>query len=296
MKHHPSSIIPACPAGRHHPLTLGFSPCPNDCFIFDALLHGKIDTEGLKFNPIIEDVEALNRRAVQGKRKKAKDKSLDITKLSFFAYSKVQKNYALLDSGAALGFGVGPLVVSRNSELQTPNSKLKIAIPGKNTTANLLFSLVFPHLKNKTEVLFSEIEDAVLNEQFDWGVIIHESRFTYEKKGLKKVIDLGEWWEEKYKCPLSLGGIFVKKSFPKEIKRKINWVIRRSVEFALANPESNKTFVKKHSQELDDEVIKQHINLYVNKFSVSLGEEGKKAVDSFLKETEKKTRWLNKYL
>src|SRR3990172_8304330 len=210
---------------NHQPLTIGFSPCPNDCFIFDAILHKKIDTEGLKFKPIIEDVEALNKKAFQNK--------LDISKLSFFTFAQVQKDYALLDSGSALGFGVGPLVVSINHQPSTINHQLKVAIPGKNTTANLLFSLAFPLLKNKTEILFSEIENAVLKGKFDLGLIIHESRFTYQQKGLKKVIDLGEWWENhnsKVKSqkskgtatitkstqlpnyPLPLGGIVIKKT------------------------------------------------------------------------------------
>jgi len=265
-------------------LTLGFSPCPNDCFIFDALLHGKIDTERLKFKAVIEDVEALNKKAFKNK--------LDVTKLSFFTFAQVQKDYLLLDSGSALGFGVGPLVISdfgfRISDLKNP--KLKIAIPGKNTTANLLFSLAYPHLKNKTEISFSEIENAVLKGKFDLGVIIHESRFTYEEKGLKKVIDLGEWWEKKTKFPIPLGGIAIKKTFPKGIQQGVNRVIRRSVEFAFANPSSSKAFIKKHSQEMNDEVIKQHINLYVNKFSVSLGKKGNEAVKIFLREVKKMPR------
>src|SRR5690349_6093308 len=198
MKHRPSSLI-------HRPLTIGFSPCPNDCFIFDALLHDKIDTEGFVFKPVIEDVEALNQKAFKSK--------LDITKLSFFAFAQVQKKYSLLDSGSALGFGVGPLVVSA-ANIQSMDPDLRVAIPGKNTTANLLFSLAYPHLKNKTEVLFSEIEDKVLKGRFDLGVIIHESRFTYRKKGLKKIADLGEWWESKTKSPIPLGGITIKKTYP----------------------------------------------------------------------------------
>ena len=167
-------------------LTLGFSPCPNDCFIFDALLHGKIDTEGLEFRPVIEDVEALNKR-VSPSPKGRKRKQLDITKLSFFAFAKVQKDYLLLDSGAALGFGVGPLLVSQVSSPKSQVSSFKVAIPGKNTTANLLFSLAFPKATNKIEMLFSDIENAVLSGKVDAGVIIHESRFTYAHKGLKKI-------------------------------------------------------------------------------------------------------------
>lgn len=267
-------------------LTLGFSPCPNDCFIFDALLHGKIDTEGLTFKPIIEDVEALNKKAFKAK--------LDISKLSFFTYAQVQKKYALLDSGSALGFGVGPLVVSGNQKPETKNRKLRIAIPGKNTTANLLFSLAYPHLKNKTEVLFWKIEDEVLNGKFDLGVIIHESRFTYRKKGLTKIMDLGEWWEKKTRSPIPLGGIAIKRDLQGfgdleglKLQKKAERVIRRSVEFAFANPNSSKAFVKRHAQEMDNTVIKKHIDLYVNKYSVSLGKKGRKAVAVLLRKIAK---------
>ncbi len=259
-----------------HVLTLGFSPCPNDCFIFDAMLHGKIDTEGLIFQPVIEDVEALNKKAFKTK--------LNISKLSFFTFAHVQKKYSLLDSGAAIGFGVGPLLVSGSSfnVSRLKDTSLRIAIPGKNTTANLLLSLAYPHLKNKTEVLFSEIEDEVLKGKFDLGVIIHESRFTYEQKGLKKVIDLGDWWEKKTKSPIPLGGIAIKRSLPIEIQKKAEHVIRKSVEFAFKNPGASKVFIKKHAQEMDDAVIKQHIALYVNKFSLSLGSKGRKAVEVLL--------------
>ena len=243
------------------------------------MLHGKVDSEGLKFNPVIEDVEAMIKKAFKTK--------LDITKLSFFTYAQVQKNYSLLDSGSALGFGVGPIVISKDSRLKTQDSRLKIAIPGKNTTANLLFSLAYPALKNKKEILFSEIEDEVLKGKFDLGVIIHESRFTYQQKGLKKIIDLGEWWHKKTKLPIPLGGIAIKKSISKEVQEKVNRIIRRSVEFAFANPDSSKAFVKKHAQEMNDEVIKQHINLYVNEFSLSLGKKGRKALDVFLENTKK---------
>ena len=281
MKVRPSSI-------KHLPLTIGFSPCPNDCFIFDAMLHGKISTEGLIFKPVIEDVEALNKKAFKSK--------LDITKLSFFTFAQVQKKYSLLDSGAALGFGVGPLVVSKPAT-RNLQPETRIAIPGKNTTANLLFSLAYPHLKNKTEVLFSKIEDEVLKGKFDLGVIIHESRFTYKQKGLIKVIDLGAWWEkgswqsavgnkQKKKYPIPLGGIAMKRNFPKELQRKVNRIIHRSVEFAFANPDSSKAFVKKHAQEMDAKVIKQHIDLYVNKYSVSLGTKGREAVGVLLEKIE----------
>lgn len=259
-----------------YPLTLGFSPCPNDCFIFYPMLHGKVDTEGLKFKPVIQDVEALNKKALKS--------ILDITKLSFFAYSEVQNNYSLLDSGAAMGFGMGPLVISKNSKFNILNPESMVAIPGKNTTANFLFSLAYPHLKNKKELPFSEIEEAVLKGKYDLGVIIHESRFTYRQKRLKKILDLGQWWEKKYKCPLPLGGIAIKSSFSILVRKKVERIIRRSVQYAFKNPEASNEFVKKHAQEINDKVIKQHIGLYVNKFSISLGKEGRKAISIFLQE------------
>lgn len=258
-------------------LTLGFSPCPNDCFIFDALLHKKIDTEELHFKPVIEDVEALNKKAFKQK--------LDISKLSFFTYATVRKNYTLLDSGSALGFGVGPLVVSVSNRKPLTSESI-IAIPGKNTTANLLFSLAYPDVTIKKEILFSDIEEAVLKGKVDAGVIIHESRFTYKEKGLKKIIDLGDWWEKSTKAPIPLGCIAIKNSFDASIQKKVNRVIRRSIEYAFANPKSSKKFIKEHAQEMNDKVIQKHIKLYVNEFSLSLGKQGKKAVDIFLRKAE----------
>ena len=260
-------------------LSLGFSPCPNDCFIFDAMIHEKIDIEDLEFQIIMEDVETLN--------KKAFSRSIDITKLSFHAFAHLTHDYVLLNSGSALGFGVGPLLISKkeilNAKSQIPN--LRIAIPGKYTTANFLFSLAFPDAENKIEMLFSEIEQAVLNGDADAGVIIHESRFTYEAKGLKKVIDLGEWWEKETSSPIPLGGIVMKRNFSDDIKQKVNRIIRRSVEFAFTNPSSSMDFIKKHAQEMSEDVIIKHINLYVNKFSVDLGEEGSKSVKIFFNKT-----------
>lgn len=263
-------------------LTLGFSPCPNDCFIFDAMVHGKIDTEGLEFEVIMEDVEALNQKAFIG--------ALDITKLSFHAFLYVQQNYILLRSGSALGFNCGPLLVGSSefvvrrlqenlSEFRTTNSELKIAIPGKNTTANFLLSLAYPEMKNKTEVLFSEIEQGVLDGKYDAGLIIHESRFTYEQKGLKKIMDLGEFWESLIHAPIPLGGIVARRTFNDDVLQKINRVIRKSVEYAYANTPDVMPYVKAHAQEMSEEVMKKHIDLYVNEYSIDLGETGAKAVN-----------------
>lgn len=257
-------------------LSLGFSPCPNDCFIFDALIHNKIDTEGLEFEVVMDDVETLNQKAFQSK--------LDITKLSCHAYAYLTAQYQLLNAGSALGNNCGPLLITNTnpeiilSELQTPDSKLKIAIPGKYTTANFLLSLAFPQAKNKVEMIFSDIEDAVKEGRADAGLIIHENRFTYEQKGLKKIIDLGEYWETLTHKPIPLGGIVIKRNLPDVLKNRVNRMIRKSVEYAFANPESSLGFVKKHAQAMSEEVIYKHINLYVNNYSVDLGQSGREAV------------------
>ena len=254
-------------------LTIGFSPCPNDCFIFDAMIHHKIDTEGLQFEVIMEDVETLNQKAFKG--------NLDISKLSYHAYAHLTKQYQLLNSGSALGDNCGPLLIAKNdnfSDIKSQISNLTIAIPGKYTTANFLLSLAFPNAKNKIEILFSDIEDAVLSGKVDAGLIIHENRFTYEQKGLKKIIDLGEYWETLAKAPIPLGGVVIKRDFSVELKQKINRVLRKSVEYAFANPDSSLSFVKANAQEMSEEVMYKHIDLYVTGYSLDLGREGKRAV------------------
>ena len=296
-------------------LTLGFSPCPNDTFIFDALIHHKIDTEGLEFEVFYDDVETLNQKAMR--------QALDITKLSYHAFAYVTKNYALLDAGSALGFGVGPMLISNfeisisdlqngkvsipnpiaigsknneqkseieisKSEINTSKSEIRngkseirnliIGIPGKYTTANFLLGLAFPNATNKVELVFSDIEDAVLDGRVDAGLIIHENRFTYQHKGLKKIIDLGDYWEQLTGCAIPLGGIVVNRALPLDIQHKINRVLRSSVEFAFANPKSGLEYIRSHAQEMSEEVMYKHIDLYVNKYSVDLGTEGKKAI------------------
>jgi 1,4-dihydroxy-6-naphthoate synthase len=251
-------------------LTLGFSTCPNDTFIFDAIIHNKVDTEELEFELLMADVEELNRNAFAG--------TIDITKLSYHAFAYVADKYKLLTSGSALGYKNGPLLITKQLFNPVLLSSKKIAIPGKYTTANLLLSALYPEVKDKSVYLFSDIEDAILRAEVDAGLIIHENRFTYEAKGLVKIVDLGEEWEKQTASPIPLGGIVVHRKHTDEIQQKINRVMRRSVEFALANPDSGKGFVKCYSQELDDEVIKLHINLYVNQFTVDLGETGKKAI------------------
>lgn len=256
---------------HNSPLSLGFSPCPNDCFIFDAMVHGKIDTEGLHFNVVMEDVETLNDLAFK--------QALDVTKLSFHAFAYVLKHYLLLDSGSALGNNCGPLLISKHNYEKSQVSELKIAIPGKYTTANLLLSLAFPDAKNKVEMIFSDIEDAVLSGKVDAGLIIHESRFTFESKGLVKIIDLGEFWEDLSKAPIPLGGIVVKRNLDEEIKQKINRVLKRSVQYAFANPSASLDFIKANAQEMSTDIMYKHIELYVNDFSLDLGQRGRGAIE-----------------
>jgi 1,4-dihydroxy-6-naphthoate synthase len=201
--------------------TLGFSPCPNDCFIFDALIHHKIDTHGIDFTVIMEDVEALNNRAFQ--------QELDITKLSYHAFLYLTYEYALLNSGSALGFNCGPLLV-QSSKFKVDNiDTASIAIPGKYTTANFLLSLAFPQAKNKKELLFSDIESAVLTNKVDAGLLIHENRFTFQEKGLEKIIDLGEYWESLIQAPIPLGGIVLKRSIDTKLQHTIDSLIKQSV-------------------------------------------------------------------
>lgn len=251
-------------------LTLGISPCPNDTFIFDAMVNKKIDTEGLSFELVMADVEKLNILAFQH--------VLDITKLSYYAYAHITNQYVLLDAGSALGKNCGPLFITKPEKQKSDFEGLIIAIPGKYTTANFLLSMAFPTVTSKVEMLFSEIENAIVHDKVDAGVIIHENRFTYEGKGLVKIMDLGEYWETQTGLPIPLGGIAIKRNIPAGIAQKVNLIVRKSVEYALAHPAASREFVRCHAQEMDEIVRNQHIQLYVNNYSVDLGEIGKQAV------------------
>jgi len=252
-------------------LTLAFSPCPNDTYIFDAMIHQKVDTEGLEFEYFMADVEKLNEAAFAEKP--------DVTKLSFHAFLHLAGRYLLLDSGAALGFGAGPLVVSKQL-LHFDELKGKtVAIPGIHTTANLLFSLAVKEPNQKKELLFSDIEDAILSGEVDAGVIIHESRFTYQLKGLHKLIDLGEYWEQLTGSPVPLGGIAAHNRLGNEVIAKVNRCIRRSVEYADLHRGELTEFIRCNASEMDDAVMQKHIDLYVNEFSVNLGLQGKQAIN-----------------
>ncbi|MFK8161582.1 MAG: menaquinone biosynthesis family protein [Lewinella sp.] len=277
-------------------LTLGYSPCPNDTFIFDAMVHGRIDTEGLKFDVHLGDVEELNRLAFAGK--------LDVTKLSYHAFGHLTRTYALLNAGSALGRGVGPLLVTADRDLaethqarpqvQSKGGKEQrgkgdglppgapVAIPGKYTTANYLLGLAFPKLSKKQEVLFSDIEARVLSGEFKAGLLIHENRFTYHERGLHKIMDLGEFWEGNTGFAIPLGGIVIKRALPLELQRTFDRVLARSVQYAFDHPEASAGYVAEHAQEMDPEVRRKHIDLYVNEYSLDLGPEGRAAVEGFL--------------
>jgi 1,4-dihydroxy-6-naphthoate synthase len=240
--------------------------------MFDAIVNERIDLEGLTFSVRMADVEALNKAAFAGEAA--------VTKLSYHAYAHCTRDYVLLDAGSALGRNCGPLLISKRtiSTAEVAAGNVRIAVPGRYTTANFLLGLAFPEARDRSELLFSEIEAALLDEQYDAGLIIHENRFTYESKGLKKIIDLGEFWEAETGTPIPLGGIVVNRSIPDEMKQRVNRVLRRSVEYALAHREASRPFVREHAQEMSDDVMSRHIELYVNEYSVDLGDDGKRAV------------------
>ena len=251
-------------------LSLGFSPCPNDTFIFDALVHHKIDTEGLDFEVHLGDVEELNEKAFK--------QEFSITKLSYHAMAFCLESYQLLNSGSALGRGVGPLLIAKKQLSKEEIIQSKIAIPGKFTTANFLLSIAFPEALKKQEVLFSEIEAAVLNDQVEAGLIIHENRFTYEDKGLVKLMDLGDFWEGHSGGLIPLGGIVINRGLSDELKQKVDRLINKSIQYAFDNNGASSNYVKENAQEMEPEVIQKHIDLYVNQYSLDLGIEGRKAV------------------
>jgi 1,4-dihydroxy-6-naphthoate synthase len=254
-------------------LTLAFSPCPNDCFMFDAMVHGRVDTEGLAFDVRLLDIDALNAAAFAGE--------FDATKLSFHAYAYCADRYVLLDAGSALGNGCGPLLISKREipRDEVAAGGVRIAIPGRFTTANFLCGLAFPAARDKTAIVFSDIEPAVLEGRFDAGLIIHENRFTYEAKGLRKIIDLGEFWEAETGAAIPLGGIAARRTLGSGVQQALNRVMRRSVEFALAHREVSLPYVRANAQEMSEEVMYKHIDLYVNRYSVDLGVEGRRAIE-----------------
>lgn len=251
-------------------LTLGFSPCPNDTFVFDALVNKKIDTEDLEFEPVLEDVQTLNNWAAEGK--------LDVTKLSLPALFNNTNTYSILNAGAALGNGVGPLLIAKKPVDLRNVETCRIAIPGENTTANFLQGYAFPQVKNKVPMLFSSIEEAVCDGEVDLGVIIHENRFTYQQKGLHKICDLGEVWEQREGLPIPLGCIAAKRSLAPQLQTKIDRLIKQSVQYAFSQGNKLSPYVIEHAQAMEENVMRKHIELYVNNYTVDLGEGGRKAI------------------
>ena len=257
-------------------LKLGFSTCPNDTFMFDAIVNRRIDTEGLSFLLELTDIEKLKQHALGAE--------FDILKISFATYPKVSEHYQILNSGSALGHANGPLLVSKQKIYPDEVESLKIAIPGSNTTANLLLDIAYPGIQHKQEYLFSEIEEVVLSGEADAGLLIHENRFTYEDRGLKKIVDLGTWWEEKFNLPIPLGGIVVRRSLSQSVKKTIGRIMQNSVAFAFENPKASQGFIKEHAQNMKEDVVNKHINLYVNQYSVDLGEKGRQAIDGLFEQ------------
>lgn len=263
-------------------LTLGFSPCPNDTFIFDALVNKKIDTGEFEFEVVMEDVQTLNEWALEGK--------LDITKVSYGVLANILNEYILLNAGGALGKGAGPLLISKFDLKNTETvDDMLVAVPGKNTTAHILFSMAFPLVKQKKFMVFSSIEEAVLSGEVDAGVIIHENRFTYEQKGLKKIMDLGEFWEQQTGYPIPLGGIVMKRKFDEQLRRQVDELIRQSLAHSYLHYPGISEYVKEHAQEMEENVMRQHIDLYVNNYSLQLGSDGRAAIQKFLSVLESST-------
>jgi 1,4-dihydroxy-6-naphthoate synthase len=265
-------------------ISIGYSPCPNDTFIFYALVHGKIDTEDFIFKETLLDVETLNRLALSS--------NLDVTKISYHAFGFLRKDYCLLRSGSAMGRGCGPLIVSKEGNGLEDLQGKRIAIPGRLTTANLLLQLFASDSgiqpSSLVEMPFHRIMDSVSKGNVEAGLLIHEGRFTYHLHGFKKVIDLGEWWENATGLPLPLGGILAKRDLGKEVIKKVDSLIRKSIEYSLSHRDEPKLYIKQHSQELGDQVIDQHINFYVNDYSLDIGEEGLSAVKDLFRKAAMK--------
>lgn len=261
-------------------LSLGYSPCPNDTFIFYGLMHNKVHCPEIDFTEQLEDVETLNQLALRNQ--------LDLTKISYHALGHLRESYVLLRSGGALGRGCGPLIIAPQATSMEKLRGKKIAIPGQLTTANLLLQLYSDGYENLLILPFDKIMGAVAQGQADAGVIIHESRFTYQQYGLKQVLDLGQWWEEESGYPIPLGGILAKRALGTALIRNLEIALRQSIEYAYAHPQEPQAYIKQHAQELDDQVISSHIELYVNNFSLDLGDEGVQAVNSLLNRAEER--------
>jgi 1,4-dihydroxy-6-naphthoate synthase len=254
-------------------ITLGYSPCPNDTFIFYGLVHNRIEGAPA-FREVLEDIDTLNRLAVQSK--------LDTTKISFHAFAHLRETYCLLHSGGALGRGCGPLVISKEPVAPSDLAGKRVAIPGELTTAALLLRLHSPDLTDFVVKPFHEIMSACRSGAVDAGVIIHESRFTYPEYGLTQVIDLGEWWEESTGHPIPLGGILARRNLGEDLVNRIDASLKASVEYAYDHPDIVKPYIRDHAQEMDEAVMQQHIDLYVNDYTIDYGKDGEAAISDLL--------------
>ncbi|MDP6545447.1 MAG: 1,4-dihydroxy-6-naphthoate synthase [Phycisphaerae bacterium] len=251
-------------------LTVAYSPCPNDTFMFHDLASGKLTMPDRRIEVQLHDVETLNRMALAG--------TFDVTKVSFHTYLLVRKQYQLLSVGAALGFGCGPLVVSNGSIAASEIAGARVAVPGKLTTAHLLLELWEPRITNKVFVRYNKVMDMVAGGEVDAGVIIHEGRFVYEQAGLELLSDLGLWWQEQTQLPIPLGGIVARKSLGKETISRFESVLREAIGNSMADPAGTREYVLQHAAEMDSNVLDEHIKAFVNDYSLDLGDEGRSAV------------------
>lgn len=255
-------------------IRLNFSTCPNDTFMFDALVNGKIDCKGVSFDYYMCDIEELNNIAISS--------DVDVTKLSYAAYPLIKDRYKLLRAGSALGYGSGPLLVSKHKIYPDELKDIVVGLPGEHTTASKLLNIFFPEIHSKKYYLFSDVSTAILDGEIDAGVLIHEERFSYKDKGLSLVADLGEEWDRHFHLPIPLGAIAVNRTVSSDLQLVINDLISESIKFAFANPLSSREFVKCHARELSDETINSHIDMFVNKFSLDVGEEGRESVKNLI--------------
>lgn len=253
-------------------LRLGFSPCPNDAFVFHALVEGGLETPGVRFEPVLEDVETLNGMAETG--------ALDVAKVSYHAFGRIAYDWWMLPSGGALGRGVGPLIVARRADVDLASAR--IATPGGRTTASLLLDLFAPASAQRVEMRYDRIMPAVAAGEVDAGLIIHESRFTYPDHGLTRLVDLGDWWEDETGEAIPLGGIAVRRDLPAAVVDAVAHAVRGSVEAARAHPSASAAYVARYAQEMSPDVRRRHIDTYVNDFTLDLGDDGRSAVRTLL--------------
>ena len=253
-------------------LTFGYSPCPNDTFMFNAIACGDVGVAGYRMKPVLNDIETLNGLAMNG--------TLDVTKLSFYAWLKAKKSYRLLTSGAAMGFGCGPVLIARKPLKQGAIDRCRVVLPGRWTTAHLLFRLWAPDASQRLFAPYDRIFESLASGHADCGVIIHESRFTFESAGYSSVVDLGAWWEEKTGLPIPLGGIAARKSLGEPLIEQVDAAVNESIRQAMASPEETLPYIRQHAQEMDETVLQAHICTFVNDFSLGLTAQGRRAIDT----------------